>query len=68
MNKAPCKGCTSREAECHSTCKKYLDWQKEHEKENLEIYRKRDLERQKREYIIHTFDRFKKGHRHGKAD
>lgn len=24
----PCKGCTDREAECHSRCPAYTDWRK----------------------------------------
>lgn len=25
----PCKGCTDREAECHSRCPAYIDWRKD---------------------------------------
>lgn len=32
-NDNPCKGCPNRKAECHSTCGKYLDYEKRHQAE-----------------------------------
>lgn len=31
MKSPPCKECTERQAECHSTCKKYSEWKTDHE-------------------------------------
>lgn len=30
MNKVPCLNCQDRIVSCHSNCKKYLDFKKEH--------------------------------------
>ena len=27
----PCKNCEDRNASCHSTCKDYIDWKKQHD-------------------------------------
>lgn len=46
MKPNPCKGCTpetGRSATCHSTCDKYIKWQKKH-KEELAMIRKKKEE------------------------
>ena len=37
--KAPCKGCTERIAvpNCHTTCKRYLDWKAEYDKQKSKV-------------------------------
>ena len=36
----PCKGCNSRNGECHSSCLLYRKWKNEHEKQRKEIAKK----------------------------
>lgn len=34
----PCRGCLARTPSCHSTCKKYIEWNEEHKKIKTAIY------------------------------
>lgn len=45
MGNAPCKGCTDRPQNCHSTCEKYLTWKNEREKRRAEweAYKEKEL-------------------------
>lgn len=40
--KQPCKGCKDRYPECHADCELYLEWNKEHLKENERRRRERE--------------------------
>lgn len=42
MVKPPCKDCKDRKVGCHSVCEKYINFQKEHEKEMKEIRKEKD--------------------------
>lgn len=41
---SPCLGCTDREAECHASCAKYLDWEKQRKAEYSKMRKKYDQE------------------------
>lgn len=49
MKNAPCKGCTERTADpykninCHSYCKRYLEWLQEVEKESQNKSKDREI-------------------------
>ena len=59
---SPCKGCSDRNADCHGTCKEYLDWSKE-EKQNLnEILSAKADEYLKKEWEIKKFVKKKLDH------
>ena len=42
MIKAPCKDCADRDLGCHSTCKPYKEYKKEHERGTEAMKRERD--------------------------
>jgi len=33
----PCKNCPNRILNCHATCQKYIEWQKEYQEENNKL-------------------------------
>lgn len=39
----PCKGCLARTPSCHSTCKKYIEWNEEHKKIKKAIYEDKEV-------------------------
>lgn len=41
-NVAPCKDCADRHVGCHSKCSKYVEWKKEIEAKQHELYKKAD--------------------------
>ena len=48
----PCKGCTQRTVECHSTCEDYIEWAKVHNTERAAAKRKRGAELLVEDYTI----------------
>lgn len=42
MIKPPCKGCLLREIRCHSTCERWMIYQREKDKERERIYTERN--------------------------
>ena len=42
--KSPCRGCQDRQAECHSSCEKYLEFYEIHNKERADAHHKKRLE------------------------
>ena len=54
LNKPPpCFGCTDdRNATCHSTCKKYLDWSSERRKKLDEVNKIKAAEQSMTAYIL----------------
>ena len=49
---SPCKGCSDRNADCHGTCKEYLDWSKEEKQKMNEIRNVKANEHMKKEREI----------------
>lgn len=42
--KSPCYQCADRQLGCHSTCEKYLAFDKDNAKTREDIYKKREIE------------------------
>lgn len=56
MAKVPCKDCSERSAECHSTCDKYREFQKQNEelKEKRRLQREADVYGEQRKFRLKT--------------
>lgn len=57
----PCKGCTERTVECHSTCKAYTEWVKAHNTERELVNKKRNTEGMITEYSVDKVEKRKRG-------
>lgn len=44
MLKVPCQSCNTREMMCHTHCEKYKSYQKELQARNFEIWKKKKME------------------------
>lgn len=44
MQKAPCKNCTDRFENCHSSCMRYKEWLNDFRNEKKKIMEKREIE------------------------
>lgn len=60
MKLPPCKECTERQAKCHSTCKKYIEWKAEHETKRETISQKRSEDILYHDYKVNQIVRTKK--------
>lgn len=62
-NKSPCYKCEERNADCHSTCEKYLEYHAKN-KERLELKKKQFAqEHDEREFKILQYQKFQKNKR-----
>lgn len=60
MTKAPCKDCPDRKAGCHTVCKKYLEWQKVHDREFEAMRKQRDSDGMFADHIVRNVVRVNK--------
>lgn len=44
MINTPCRNCNDRNAECHCTCEKYIEWKNELAKVKENVARERELD------------------------
>ena len=54
METSPCKDCKERQVGCHSTCEKYLEWNKAWVENKTEISKQRYLAKQLNSHEIET--------------
>ena len=54
METSPCKDCTERQVGCHSTCEKYLEWNKKWVDNKIKISEKKYLMKQIDSHEIET--------------
>ena len=59
----PCKGCTDRAAECHSTCEKYAVWAAETAKQREKRSQMTYVEWQLISATHEKWDKWKRNHR-----
>lgn len=62
MNVSPCKGCEDRVPypNCHSTCERYIEWNKRHLEEKEAKSKKESEERTFTSYNVETSIKLKK--------
>lgn len=61
----PCKDCLDRQIGCHSSCEKYLEWNRQHKKDKEELDKKRAYDKQATTYQVESIRKAAK-RRHGK--
>ncbi len=52
--KVPCFNCSNRSMTCHSTCEQYLLYKREREEFNATVSKKRNIEKEYREFAIRS--------------
>lgn len=62
MNHSPCKGCEDRVPypNCHTTCKRFIEWNKRHLEKKEAIHKKESEERTFTAYNVETSIKLKK--------
>ncbi|MBO5389409.1 MAG: hypothetical protein J6A59_15000 [Lachnospiraceae bacterium] len=63
MAVAPCKDCGDREVGCHSTCKKYIDFKKENEKQKELINKEKQKVQNHMGFVIQQIRSTKRAHK-----
>lgn len=57
----PCKDCSDREIGCHSYCKAYGEWAKEHSSKREDMFHQRTADMIANDYSLRCIEKRKKG-------
>ena len=64
MIQEPCKDCSDREIGCHSSCRRYIDFQYLNQKEHDEVYKRKQIMHMVSERKVRAYE--KKRRKQGK--